>query len=289
MDGALSVSALARNYEMSVTAVQKHVAVLDRAGLVAKHRRGREQLVRTDLDAIHAAQQLLDRFEVLWRDRIDRFTDVLDDTTKEPSHERHRHHKDPEQLTMTIVMDLDAPVARAWQLWSDPRQARALVGPADLPGHLRRPRPVAGRHLHLLHDRPGGRPAPRVVEVVSVDPPHSLEIEDGFADERRHAGHELPVMAHAARSDRAGRAGATMTLVTTFASIDGHGADPRDGHGGGHPAGDRADGRRSSPRTDRPGGHPGPSPGCDAEPVTKRSAAWSGSARPTDSRRSATA
>jgi DNA-binding transcriptional ArsR family regulator len=82
MDGALSVSALARNYEMSVTAVQKHVAVLDRAGLVAKHRRGREQLVRTDLDAIHAAQQLLDRFEVLWRDRIDRFTDVLDETTE---------------------------------------------------------------------------------------------------------------------------------------------------------------------------------------------------------------
>ena len=81
MDGALSVSALARNYEMSVTAVQKHVAVLDRAGLVAKHRRGREQLVRTDL-AIHAAQQLLDRFEVLWRDRIDRFTDVLDETTE---------------------------------------------------------------------------------------------------------------------------------------------------------------------------------------------------------------
>jgi DNA-binding transcriptional ArsR family regulator len=82
MDGALSVSALARNYEMSVTAVQKHVAVLDRAGLVAKRRRGREQLVRTDVDAIHAAQQLLDRIEVLWRDRIDRFTDVLDETTE---------------------------------------------------------------------------------------------------------------------------------------------------------------------------------------------------------------
>ena len=82
LDGALSVSALARNYEMSVTAVQKHVAVLDRAGLVAKHRHGREQLVRTDLDAIHAANRLLDRFEVLWRDRIDRFTDVLDETTK---------------------------------------------------------------------------------------------------------------------------------------------------------------------------------------------------------------
>jgi DNA-binding transcriptional ArsR family regulator len=82
VDGELSVSALARNYEMSVTAVQKHVAVLDRAGLVTKRRRGREQRVRTDLDAIHAAQLLLDRFEELWRDRIDRFTDVLDEATE---------------------------------------------------------------------------------------------------------------------------------------------------------------------------------------------------------------
>jgi len=82
VDGELSVSALARNYEMSVTAVQKHVAVLDRAGLVTKRRRGREQRVRTDLDAIHAAQLLLDRFEELWRDRIDRFTDLLDETTE---------------------------------------------------------------------------------------------------------------------------------------------------------------------------------------------------------------
>ena len=74
------MSALARNYDMSFAAVQKHVAVLDRAGLVTKQRRGREQLVQTDLDTIHAAQHLLDRFEAVWRDRIGRFTDVLDRT-----------------------------------------------------------------------------------------------------------------------------------------------------------------------------------------------------------------
>jgi DNA-binding transcriptional ArsR family regulator len=77
MDGELSVSALARSYAMSFAAVQKHVAVLDRAGLVNKHRHGREQLVRTDMAAVHAAQRLLDEFEAVWRARIDRFTDVL--------------------------------------------------------------------------------------------------------------------------------------------------------------------------------------------------------------------
>jgi len=77
MDGELSVSALARSYAMSFAAVQKHVAVLDRAGLVTKHRHGRQQLVRTELAAVQAAQTLLDEFGSVWRARIDRSTDVL--------------------------------------------------------------------------------------------------------------------------------------------------------------------------------------------------------------------
>jgi DNA-binding transcriptional ArsR family regulator len=77
MDGALSVSSLARSYAMSFAAVQKHVAVLDRAGLITKHRHGREQLVRTNVATVQATQALLNEFEAVWRARIDRFTDVL--------------------------------------------------------------------------------------------------------------------------------------------------------------------------------------------------------------------
>ena len=72
-----SVSTLARSYDMSFAAVQKHVAVLERAGLVAKHRRGREQLVRTDIDAVRRARRLLDEFDAVWRGRIDRIGDIL--------------------------------------------------------------------------------------------------------------------------------------------------------------------------------------------------------------------
>jgi DNA-binding transcriptional ArsR family regulator len=75
--GDHSVSALAAAYPMSFAAVQKHVAVLERAGLVTKERQGREQLVRTDLEAIRAASRLLDQLEALWRDRIDRFGEIL--------------------------------------------------------------------------------------------------------------------------------------------------------------------------------------------------------------------
>lgn len=72
-----SVSALAADYDMSFAAVQKHVAVLEGAGLVTKHRSGRERLVRGNPEAIGRAQRLLDEFEQLWRSRIDRLDALL--------------------------------------------------------------------------------------------------------------------------------------------------------------------------------------------------------------------
>ena len=72
-----SVPALARRYPMSVTAVQKHVAVLEEAGLVAKRRQGREQRVAGRVEALRRAQLLLDRYEQVWRDRLDRMGTVL--------------------------------------------------------------------------------------------------------------------------------------------------------------------------------------------------------------------
>jgi DNA-binding transcriptional ArsR family regulator len=75
--GELSVSRLAGAYPMSFAAVQKHVAVLARAGLVTKERRGREQLVRTDPDAVGQARQALDQLEMAWRARVDRMSHLL--------------------------------------------------------------------------------------------------------------------------------------------------------------------------------------------------------------------
>ena len=75
--GELSVSHLAEAYPMSFAAVQKHVAVLERAGLVTKERRGREQLVRTDVDGVGRAQRVLDELETAWRGRVERMADLL--------------------------------------------------------------------------------------------------------------------------------------------------------------------------------------------------------------------
>jgi DNA-binding transcriptional ArsR family regulator len=92
--GELSVSRLAAFYPMSFAAVQKHVAVLERAGLVAKQRRGREQLVRTDPDAVRRARQSLDQLETAWRGRVDRMSQLL-----------AREHPDPEENHQTKGRD----------------------------------------------------------------------------------------------------------------------------------------------------------------------------------------
>jgi DNA-binding transcriptional ArsR family regulator len=85
IDGGEGVAELAIHYPMSFAAVQKHVAILERAGLVTKKRIGRRKVVRTNLEALRVARRLLDRYEELWRDRIDRMSDLITD-----SEERHR-------------------------------------------------------------------------------------------------------------------------------------------------------------------------------------------------------
>lgn len=78
-EGRLSVSALAREYPISLAAVQKHVAVLERAELVSKHRVGRESIVRAETDALKRAHAALDRLESEWRGRVERIDRILDE------------------------------------------------------------------------------------------------------------------------------------------------------------------------------------------------------------------
>ena len=80
IDSEEGVAELASHYPMSFAAVQKHVAILERAGLVTKQRIGRRKVVRTNLAGLLAARRLLDKYEELWRGRIDRMTELIADT-----------------------------------------------------------------------------------------------------------------------------------------------------------------------------------------------------------------
>mgnify|MGYP003402940032 FL=1 len=79
LDGEHNVSTLARRYTMSFAAVQKHVAVLEDAGLVIKQRAGRQRLVRGNVVTVRHAYRLLEELEAVWRGRIGRIGDILAD------------------------------------------------------------------------------------------------------------------------------------------------------------------------------------------------------------------
>ncbi len=83
LEGEHNVSALARRYPVSFAAVQKHVAVLEEAGLVVKKRKGREQLVRGNVETIRKAYRLLEELEAVWKGRIDRIGEILAEDQEE--------------------------------------------------------------------------------------------------------------------------------------------------------------------------------------------------------------
>jgi DNA-binding transcriptional ArsR family regulator len=93
MRGEPSLSRLADLYPMSFAAVHKHVAVLQRAGLVSKERRGREQVVHTDGEALGRARRVLDELEALWRRRVDRMVELLAEVPDPERHEPPQEHR----------------------------------------------------------------------------------------------------------------------------------------------------------------------------------------------------
>jgi DNA-binding transcriptional ArsR family regulator len=79
IDSEEGIAELASHYPMSFAAVQKHVAILERAGLVTKHRIGRRKVVRTNVEGLRVARRLLDQYEQLWRGRIDRMIELVNE------------------------------------------------------------------------------------------------------------------------------------------------------------------------------------------------------------------
>jgi DNA-binding transcriptional ArsR family regulator len=80
--GEEGVAELAEHYPMSFAAVQKHIAILERARLVTKERIGRRKIVRTNLEGLRVARGLLEQYEQLWRGRVGRMTALVTQDTK---------------------------------------------------------------------------------------------------------------------------------------------------------------------------------------------------------------
>jgi DNA-binding transcriptional ArsR family regulator len=82
IDGTEGVAELPEYYPMSFAAVQKHVAILERAGLVSKHRIGRRKVVRTNVEGLRVARRLLDSYEDLWHERVERMNQLINESPK---------------------------------------------------------------------------------------------------------------------------------------------------------------------------------------------------------------
>lgn len=66
----LSVGEIAKHYELTFAAVSKHLKVLEKAALVIKKRKGKEQLVSLAPQAFIGASEYLDWYKPFWTDKL---------------------------------------------------------------------------------------------------------------------------------------------------------------------------------------------------------------------------
>jgi uncharacterized protein YndB with AHSA1/START domain len=99
---------------------------------------------------------------------------------------------DLDARTLTLVAEFDAPVERVWELWSDPRKLERWWGPPGYPATFERHELEPGGTVTYFMTSPEGERFHGVWRVVAVDPPHSLDVEDSFADADGNVNPEFP-------------------------------------------------------------------------------------------------
>ena len=102
-------------------------------------------------------------------------------------------HKDPTALSMTITSEWDAPIARVWQLWADPRKLERWWGPPTYPATVTEHDLRAGGKVNYFMTGPQGDQHHGWWKVIAVDEPHTLRLEDGFADADGNPSAKMPV------------------------------------------------------------------------------------------------
>lgn len=127
--------------------------------------------------------------------------------------------KDVDALTMTMVVELDATPERVWQIWEDPRQLERWWGPPTWPATFERHELAVGGRSAYYMTGPEGEKSRGWWETTAVNPPHSLEYDDGFAEEDGTPNPELGTTHASVTLERVG--GKTrMTLLSTFESVE---------------------------------------------------------------------
>ena len=127
-------------------------------------------------------------------------------------------HKDPEAMTMSITSELDATVERSWQLWADPRQLERWWGPPTYPATVVDHDLAVGGRVTYFMTGPDGEKFHGYWEVLDVDPPHRLELLDGFADDSGAPNDSLPRTTSVVTLRERDGGGTVMSITATFPS-----------------------------------------------------------------------
>lgn len=127
--------------------------------------------------------------------------------------------KDIQALTLTLVAEFNASVARVWQVWKDPRLLERWWGPPTWPATFERHDFVVGGQSRYYMTGPEGQKSRGWWTISAVNAPHRLEFDNGFADDD---GEPLAAMAvtHVVVTIEAVGTGTRMTTVTTFADTE---------------------------------------------------------------------
>jgi uncharacterized protein YndB with AHSA1/START domain len=129
-------------------------------------------------------------------------------------------HKDPHDLTMTLDAEFDASPERVWQLWADPRQLERWWGPPTYPATFTRHELTPGGRMEYHMTGPEGDQPRAYWEVQEVDPPRSLVVRDGFADDDGSPNSEMPTNQIRVTIEELGAGRTRMSIVSTFPSTE---------------------------------------------------------------------
>lgn len=128
--------------------------------------------------------------------------------------------KDPEALTMTITAELGAKVERAWQLWADPRQLERWWGPPAYPATVVDHDLAAGARVTYFVTGSDGDKFHGWWQVLAAEPPHRLQLKDGFADDSGVPNDTMPTMTMVVTLTENDSCGTVMTVESTFPSLE---------------------------------------------------------------------
>jgi uncharacterized protein YndB with AHSA1/START domain len=128
--------------------------------------------------------------------------------------------KDTDKLTMTVEADFDAPITRIWEMWENPRLLERWWGPPTYPATVVDHDLSVDGNVTYYMTGPEGDRHHGWWRIIAVDPPHKLELEDGFADQKGKPNRDMPTTIMRMELAEQVGGGTVMTIETTFPSLD---------------------------------------------------------------------